>query len=153
MAGVEGIGLVTPKNPGASPQFNRAPSRGSRRHRKPGDRALWQIGVAAAPPIATIGLALAVFGFLQPAIAVVPLLRSASYLVILLCAASLGLILFNVRPGSTRLRMAKVWVAMVLALLTIPALLIVDHRARRVAGEYQAPSVGPNNMDSPPSER
>ena len=143
---------MTDKNPDASPQFNRSRS-SSRRHRKPGDRALWQIGAAAAPPVAVLGLALAVFGFLQPAIAVIPLLRSTAYLIVFLCVVSLVLILFDVRPGSTRLRRGKVWLAIALAVVAIPSLLYVERRATRIEGNYTAPTVAPSEMELPPGDR
>ena len=114
---------------------------------------MWQIGVAAAPPAATIGIAIAIVGFLQPPLEIVPLVRGFAYLLIAVCVGSVGVILYGVRPGSTRLRLKKVWFALGLALVTIPALVYVDLRASRIAGNYVPTVAQPSAVEGSPSER
>ena len=136
----------------AAPQFGGRRTRSGHR-RSPGDRAMWQIGVATAPPAATIGIAVAILGFLQPPLEVVPLVRGLAYLLVAVCVGSLGVILYGARPGSTRLRLKKVWLAIALALITIPALVYVDLRARRIAGNYVPTTAQPGGMDASPLDR
>jgi len=131
--------VADPNPPNAAPQFRER----RRHHRKPGDRALWQIGVMAAPPAATLGLAIAIIDFVSPSLGILPLLRYIGFLMAGICAISLVLILYNIRPSSSRLKLPKLWLAVVLSVIAVGAIWFADHRAQQKAGAYVPPDFGP----------
>jgi ABC-type Fe3+-siderophore transport system permease subunit len=122
------------------------PRRKRRRNRHSDGKAehsLWQLGAGIIPPLALIGITLAIFGWVRPDIIRAPIIKVATLGIAALVAAGLGTILFGLRPDSRRLQRRDVWIALISGVLTLIAIGAAMFKDRIVPRSPDATTTSP----------
>ena len=117
-----------PHQPPAATPIARQHRRRRRHHSQPSGppgsaTRLWVIGTAMVPPVAALGLALIAAAWAVPGAFGVQSLRLLAYAVIGLLLLGLTFVLVGARPGARRLHRPMFWLSILLAVITIGAML------------------------------
>lgn len=98
------------------------------------EHSYWQFGVGAIPPLALIGLTLAVLGIFKPDVLDASVTKLAGLAICGLIVIGLGTIAYGLGPGSRRLERKDVWIAIALGIITLVAFAAVQFRDRIFPG-------------------
>jgi|GEM_PF-4570464 len=107
--------------------------RRKRRSRHSGGRAehsIWQFGAGAIPPVALVGLTLAVLGFIRQDFLNAPIMKIGIGVICGVIVIGLATIFYGLNPDSRRLHRREVWLGLILGITTLLALgsmLLKDH--------------------------
>jgi predicted permease len=125
------------EQPHEIPRAGESPRRRSRRRASRDDPSgrertgrVWKTAATVVPPVATIGAALALIGWMFPALALVRSVQLLSWATIAALGVSLVLMLAGVGRGSRRVRRREFWIALAAALLVTGMLVVVQRRAQ-----------------------
>ncbi len=108
--------------------FSFKPESCKRRKRRPrhslgqAEHSIWQFGAGIIPPLALVGLTLAVLGFIRGEILNSPIMQLSVAAICGVTVLGLGTILYGINSSSRRLERKEVWLALLLGVITLLAL-------------------------------